>query len=321
MNTAPDDARNLDFRLLRTFATIFDMRSVSKAALALDMSQSGLSTALARLRLHFNDPLFTKTSAGMEPTSRARTLIEPARTILRVVDNELLAVPAFDPATSAREFRFALSDIGEGIYLPLAIQGIQSTAPNITLRSVFMPPQQLEEAMAAGDVDLAAGFFPDIKGSHFFQRRVGLHSFTCIARAGHPATRGRLSMADYGRLDHVVVEAPGRSLEVFEKFLKQRGIKRHVVLRTPHFMSVPTIVAETDAVATVPQALADFIKGQKGVVEVRLPFTPPTFQVNLFWHRSAQHDPANQWLRELLIDKFPALLKRGYDRNGRAAQG
>jgi len=107
---------------------------------------------------------------------------------------------------------------------------------------------------------------------------------------------------------------------VFEKFVKQRGIERHVVLRTPHFMSLPIIVAETDAVATVPQAVADFIKGRHGVVEIGLPFTPPTFQVNLFWHRSAQHDPANHWPRELLISKFPMLLARGYDRNGQTGR-
>jgi DNA-binding transcriptional LysR family regulator len=311
-----EDPRNLDIRLLRVFSSIYLHRSVSGAARELDMSQPGLSTALMRLRKQLQDPLFTRTTLGMEPTRRARDMIGPIRRILQTVDEELLAPPVFDPATSSKEFRLALSDIGEGIYLPLAIRSIQYAAPSISLRTVVMPPRQLEEAMAAGEVDLAAGFFPDIRGTQVIQRRVGLHSFTSIARVGHPATRGRLTLEQYAQLGHIVVEASGRSQEVFDKFLRQKGIRLKVLLRTPHFMSVPVVVAETDAVATVPQALGDFVRNYGGVQELPLPFVPPTFQVNLFWHRSAQNDPSNVWLRELMISQFPALRARRYARNG-----
>jgi DNA-binding transcriptional LysR family regulator len=314
-----DDPRNLDIRLLRVFSSIYVHRSVSAAARELDMSQPGLSTSLMRLRKQLQDPLFTRTTLGMEPTRRAREMIGAVRRILQTVDQELLASPGFDPATSTKEFRLALSDIGEGIYLPLAIRSIQYTAPNISLRTVVMPPRQLEEAMAAGEVDLAAGFFPDIKGTQVIQRRVGLHSFTSIARVGHPATRGKLTVEQYAELGHIVVEAPGRSQEVFDKFLREKRIRLKVLLRTPHFMSVPIVVAETDAVATVPQALADFVRNNGALQELPLPFVPPTFQVNLFWHRSAQNDPSNVWLRELMISQFPALRARRYARNGEVA--
>jgi DNA-binding transcriptional LysR family regulator len=314
-----EDPRNLDIRLLRVFSSIYLHRSVSGAARELDMSQPGLSTALMRLRKQLQDPLFTRTTLGMEPTRRAREMIGPIRRILQTVDEELLAPPVFDPATSSKEFRLALSDIGEGIYLPLAIRSIQYAAPSISLRTVVMPPRQLEEAMAAGEVDLAAGFFPDIRGTQVIQRRVGLHSFTSIARVGHPATRGRLTLEQYAQLGHIVVEASGRSQEVFDEFLREKGIRLKVLLRTPHFMSLPIVVAETDAVATVPQALGDFVRNYGGVQELPLPFVPPTFQVNLFWHRSAQNDPSNVWLRELMISQFPALRARRYARNGEPA--
>jgi DNA-binding transcriptional LysR family regulator len=314
-----DDPRNLDIRLLRVFSSIYLHGSVSAAARELDMSQPGLSTALMRLRKQLQDPLFTRTTQGMEPTRRARELIGAVRRILQTVDQELLAPPVFDPATSTKEFRLALSDIGEGIYLPLAIRSIQHAAPNISLRTVVLEPRELEEAMAAGEVDLAAGFFPDMRGTQVIQRRVGAHSFTTIVRAGHPAARKRLTVEQYAELGHIVVEAPGRSQEVFDRFLREKGIRLKVLLRTPHFMSVPVVVAETDAVATVPQALGDFVRNNGGLQELPMPFTPPTFHVNLFWHRSAQNDPSNVWLRELMIGQFPALRARRYARNGEPA--
>lgn len=311
-----DTPLNIDIRMLRVFSSIYMNRSVSAAARELDMSQPGLSTALMRLREHTQDPLFTRTTAGMEPTRRAREMIVPIRRILQTVDQELFAPPVFDPATSTKKFRMALSDIGEGIYLPLAIRSIQYTAPGISLRTVVMPPRQLEEAMANGEVDLAAGFFPDIRGTQVIQRRVGLHSFTSIARVGHPAASKCLTIEQYAQLGHIVVEATGRSQEVLDKFLREKRIPLKVLLRTPHFMSVPIVVAETDAVAIMPQTLGDFARTHGGLQEIPMPFVPPTFQVNLFWHRSAQNDPSNVWLRELIISKFPALRARQYARNG-----
>jgi DNA-binding transcriptional LysR family regulator len=310
---------NVDLNTLRVFVAVHDTRSVSAAGLELDLSQSGVSTALSRLRTQFQDALFTKTANGMEPTARARELIGPARKIIHDIEAHLLAPQTFDPKTSTREFVLALSDIGEGIYLPSAIRSLYQQHSGITLRSLYMPAKQLEEAMANGEVDIAAGYFPDITSNQFHMHRIGLHSFTCIARRGHPFAQGRLTEQQFAELGQVVVEPPGRSQEVFERFLKVNQMKRRVVLRTPHFMSVPVIVAETDTIAVIPQALADFGKGREDVTQVQLPFVPPTFQVNLYWHRSAQKDPGNQWVRKLLIDQFPSIRARGYDRNGVAA--
>lgn len=307
----------LNIRLLKVFAAVFETRSVGQAAQRLQMSQPGLSTALARLRTALKDPLFFRSSTGMEPTARARILIEPVRGILDALESKLLATLDFDPANSTREFCVALSDVGEVIYLPLALSCLTDVAPVVSMRSVSMPPRQLEEAMSSGAVDLAVGYFPDIKNSQFFHRRIGLHSFACIMRTDHPVSATRLTMHQFTNLKHVVTETQGRTEEVFEKFLRRNRIKRRVVLRTPHFMSVPAIVASTDVIASVPQAVADFVTMRHDLKQVTLPFIPPAFQVNLYWHRSAQHDLGNKWFREVLFSAFQVLKDRAYDRNSR----
>ena len=315
-STMDEKRTNLDLNTLRVFVAVHDTRSVSAAALELDLSQSGVSTALARLRTQLQDALFTKTANGMEPTARARELVGPARKIIHDIESQLLAPQEFDPKTSEREFVLALSDIGEGIYLPNMIRSVYQQHSGITLRSLYLPARELEEAMANGEVDVAVGYFPDITSNQFHMHRIGLHSFTCIARTGHPFARGRLTQQQFAELGHVVVEPPGRSQEVFEHFLKVNRMKRRIVLRTPHFMSVPVIVAETDTVAVIPQALGDFVKDHGEITQVRLPFVPPTFQVNLYWHRSAQKDAGNRWLRGQLIEHIPSIRARGYQRSG-----
>src|SRR5579863_10288402 len=67
---------NIDLRLLSIVNELNKTRSVSQAAENLELSQSAVSMSLARLRKHFNDPLFVRTPDGMEPTPQMTELID-----------------------------------------------------------------------------------------------------------------------------------------------------------------------------------------------------------------------------------------------------
>ena len=62
---------NIDLNLLRVFDAIFELRSVTRTAERLSLTQSAISHALGRLRLAFGDPLFVRHPAGLQPTARA----------------------------------------------------------------------------------------------------------------------------------------------------------------------------------------------------------------------------------------------------------
>ena len=64
-NIKLSDINRLDFNLAITFLALWQERSVSRAALRLSLSQSAVSSALARLRDAANDPLFIRTHGGM----------------------------------------------------------------------------------------------------------------------------------------------------------------------------------------------------------------------------------------------------------------
>jgi len=52
------DCLGLDGKTLRTFLTVFEEMSVSRAAARLGVSQSAVSQTLDKLRTIFDDPLF-----------------------------------------------------------------------------------------------------------------------------------------------------------------------------------------------------------------------------------------------------------------------
>ncbi len=62
--------RRLDLNLLVALDALLGECSVSRAAERLCLGQSATSSALARLREHFNDPLLVQVGRRLEPTIR-----------------------------------------------------------------------------------------------------------------------------------------------------------------------------------------------------------------------------------------------------------
>ena len=297
---------NLSLQAMKIFMAVFDQRSVVAAARALNMSQSGLSTTLAKLRRDLGDPLFVSTAGGMQPTTRAKEVAGAMREAIQCIEQRILNKGSFDPATAEREFRIALSDTAEAMYMPRALNALTRIAPHVRLRSVSMPQAQLQRALSEGQVDLAIGYFPDLQASEFVRRKIGQHGFVCICSSANREVMRDFNLKKYTEARHVVVEAPTRSQGLLEGYVLKRGIHRNVALTTPHFMSLPEIIAGTDLLATVPDAIADAFADLKRLARLELPFRSPVFEAHLHWSKSVHNDPANKWLRGVLVDAFAA---------------
>jgi len=289
----------LDLNLLPIAIALYDERSVSRAAQALGMSQPAVSMALRKLRAAYHDPLFLRAANGVAPTPRAHTLVRTARPLVNELRQRLLAEETFDPGFSDRSFTFALSDVGEMVFLPRLLERLRAQAPNAAIRSVSMPPLQIAAGLESGEIDLAIGHFPDLTRSSFFQQRLFTHAFACLLRAGHPRRARQLSLADFLAMEHAVVRTEGRSQEIFERFLDRKKIRRKIVLYTPHFLSLPMIIARSDLVTTVPHAIGVYFSRLSGDLALaRPPFDIAGFDLKQHWHRKYHSDPRNQWLRK-----------------------
>ena len=299
------ERRKLDFNLLAIAIAIEEEGGASHAALKLGMSQSAVSGALAKLRAYFNDPLFIRTAGGMTSTPRGAQLVGSARGILRHFDDEIQATVAFDPASTRRPFTFAMSDVGEMVFLPRLLRRLAKVAPAAAIRSVSLRPLQLAEALGDGEVDLAIGYFPDLKKSYFFQQRLLSHHFICLLRAAHPIQGNRLTLKEFLSLQHIVVQSEGRSQEIFERFMKTRSLSRRVALTTPHFLSLARLIAVSDMVVTVPHALGVvYGTAANGLKTIKPPFESPKIDLKQHWHRKYHKDARSMWLRSVVSELF-----------------
>lgn len=305
-NITASDGDNLkqDLNQLRVLAALGQTHRLERAAQLLDMTQPGVSNALKRLRDQYGDPLFVRSARGMVPTPRGQQLIEAANDILNLYEQRMLGSASFDAATSETEFRFAMSDIGEMVFLPRILEHLRVHAPRATVRIRNLTPSALASGLEDGSTDLAVGYFPDFKGGSFFQQRLFPHGFVCLVRADHPSVGKVLTKSTFLSLGHAVVQAEGRSQEIFEQYLRKHKIERRVVLHVPHFMSIPLVIARSDLIVTVPLAVGFAFTQFTGLRLLRPPFTLPRFELKQHWHRRFHKDARNSWARAMIASLF-----------------
>jgi DNA-binding transcriptional LysR family regulator len=297
--------RAFDLNLLPVLVAIHEHGSVTAAAQHLGMSQPSVSTALAKLRQKYGDPLFHRAGHGMKATPRLRALVQPLRDALTRVDDTFASEAAFNPKTTQRTFTFAMSDLGEMVFMPKIVKRIRELAPRAAVRSVAASAARIERGLETGEIDVAVGYFPDLREKSFLEKHLFYHHFVCLLRANHPVTASTLSMAQFLGLEHAVVYGAGRTNEIFERHLRAKKIHRRVVLETPHFLSIPSIISRSDLVVTVPHAVGAFVKDVHLNIRVaQPPMRTPKIDLKLHWHRNFQRDPKNRWLRELVASLF-----------------
>lgn len=291
-----------DVKLLRVFDEVYKTRSVSRAAERLGVAQPSVSIALGKLRRHFKDPLFVRTSSGMEATPHAGGLVGPVREALRLLEMTLGRQAAFEPARSDRAFRIAMTDISQSVLLPTLLNHLRTAAPSIRI-DVLEITGETPRMLESGDADLAIGFMPQIEAG-FYQQKLFAQHLVCICRRDHPRIKGRLDRRQFAAEAHVAVAASGTGHWTVEKVLLDRRIERRVALRLPNFLGLGRIVARTDLLATVPSLLAETLATQDRIQILALPVEVPEYAVKQHWHERYHHDPGHGWLRREVATLF-----------------
>jgi len=306
------ELHEIDLNLLVVFNHLLVERRVSKVAENLGISQPAVSNSLAKLRKLFGDELFLRTPKGMEPTPFADQLAESVSYALAMIHSGVNQRVSFEPASAKGSFTIGMTDIGEIYFLPALVDRLRREAPGITLSTVRNTAVNLRDELEAGKVDLAMGLLPQLKAG-FFQRRLFTQSYVCLMRRGHRLDKKKLSLAEYGAAEHLVVVSAGTGHGKVDELLLRSGVERVVRLTVPHYVSVGHILQSSDLITTVPERLADRLLEPFGLVKVAHPAKLPDVAINVFWHAKYHRSPANRWLRgvvfELFADESPAPRK------------
>lgn len=285
-----------DLNLVTTFVTLYETQSLTITAERLFVTQPSISYALGKLREQFDDPLFVRSSQGMQPTRLAAQLYTGFKQAARCIDESVAEARKFEPGHSSRQFRLALSDLGEMALLPKLMGELNVLAPNIELEIIPLEIDQVGTWLNDGHID-AAICSRVISGSGLASKKLVSERYVCLMDAGHPRIGLDLTMEQFLAEPHVLVtRTSGHGMA--EDVLQKLGVKRRIKLRIPHFSVLPKIIPGTELLVILPSQIADSFCEMpltRPLKMLELPFDVPSFEVTLHWHSRSTQSTGLSW--------------------------
>ena len=290
----------VDLNLLVSLRALLQERNVTRAAAVVGLSQPAMSNALARLRRQFGDELLVREGRGFTLTPVARELQHAVEPALGMVERALRIQASFDPSTAAQHFRIAASDYGMALVAD-RLRDIGRAAPGVVVDLVQIDHgfvRDSETVMRRVDLLVAPRAFL----SGYPNEALSSEPWVAVVDAGAEHRDGRLAEEDlHGRALVGLFHDLGSGAHI-ERLLTVRGITATGSVNVEAFSAVPALVEGTDRIGFLPAGLATRLTPGYGVRVLEAPFLGEPLVECLYWHRSAQRDPAHQWLRGVVLD-------------------
>lgn len=287
-----------ELQLLYIFDAIMTERSVTRAAERLAMTQPAVSNAISRMRQVWKDPLFVRKGRNIEPTSYALSLWDQVGDHMYALSNAV-NLTHFDPGTSNRTFRIAVTDVIVEMIWRQLLQELERAAPGVDIHAVPYTPEGTYEDLRQAHVDLAVG----VLSQHDYSLRSTwlLESGYVLAmRADHPLAGRPITMAEFLEARHLLVSMSGDAHGYIDSYLDQKGQRRRIAATVNHFSTVPDLLKESNLIAAVPELISQDCGFIDGLWMGELPFDVDPTSLYLIWHARHDRDPGIVWLREYM---------------------
>jgi len=290
--------RSLSYNLLPALRELLRLRSVTKAAAKLNMSQSAMSDSLARLRAYFNDELLILSGREFVLSDKAREIEPIVLDMLEKIEILFRARP------------FAVADfVGRvKIVAPeavvLAMHGslcgrIRRSAPRMSVHFARCSGRDIDDLVnSLIDFALVYAFEPPVDDVKLGCERIFDESLVLVGGATTAVTDANGAVAAF-RAAHLT--EPKRVLVEERSFSSMRDGALQVIF-LPSLRLLPCIMGNDGGIALMPRRLADRLDS---ATCVQLGTHLPPVGVYLLWNRACATDPLHLWLMEQIRASAP----------------
>jgi DNA-binding transcriptional LysR family regulator len=209
---------------LRAYSAVVRLGSVRAAATELGVSDAGVSMHVAALRKELDDPLFSRTGAGLAFTPGGLRLASRAIEILGL--QEQTAIEVTEAAHGRRLLRIAASSAFAEHAAPGLIELFSSRADDLSVELSVHPTSRFRELICSRAVDIAIG----------------------PASAGSIGSDDSIFVRPFLKYQIITVVAPNSPLAV--------GVPPPALLRQQQWMLGPSAGSVDGEVATMLRGLA-----------------------------------------------------------------
>ncbi len=295
MPKAKNSLDQLDVRSLRILKYLLESKSISNTAEYIGLSQPATSRAVAKLRQLLGDPLLVRADRGYALTDFSSQMY-PRLSIALESISAVLEADEFDISRVHTRLRVASTDYGTISVLRHLYRLLLLQAPGVRLEiSNFTPAAftQIEQ----GELDFALYANFDIPGD-FHYRKLFDENYSLLVRIDHPlvetfAQNGSLDEADLAGWPRAEMLYPSTNLMHNDAVGRVESTDVH--LRLPYFLTIASLIEETDTLVALPSRICQYAEAHYGVKS--LPISDSSgFTYVAIWHHRQHQRPLLRWV-------------------------
>ena len=212
----------MDFWQLTIFCKVVELKSFSKAAEAIHLSQPTVSSHIKDLEEHCGFRLLDRLGKEVLPTKSGELLFTYAKRLLSLRDEAESALSQFRGVTRG-SLTLGGSTIPGGYILPKVIGGFAASHPEVKIALIIRDTQEIADGILKGDVELAVTGAP-VVDPMILQEPLFEDDMRLIVPTGHPWAKRKSIPLEMLKTEPFVTREEGSgTLKSLDKSLSDAG--------------------------------------------------------------------------------------------------
>lgn len=213
----------MTFEQLRIFIAVAEREHLTRAAEALRLTPSAVSSAIRALEDRYGTMLFNRIGRRIEMTDAGRIFLEEARAVLARAHAAELTLAELG-GLKRGTLRIQASQTIASYWLPPFLARFHATYPAVAISLTVGNTQSVAHATVEGDADM--GFVEgEVDDPSLSARPVGEDRLVAIVSASHPWADGRaLELHDIAQADWIMREYGSGTRSAFESAIRAHGL-------------------------------------------------------------------------------------------------
>lgn len=295
----------MNFRQLKYFVATAETGQVSRAASALSISQSSVTSAIRELEASLGTALFRRTHHGMDLTDAGRELLTTAYSILAKIE-EAQTLRHRNSGAAGR-VRLAASYTVIGYFLPYHLDRLRRLHPKLEIELHELNRESIEEGLLANRYDMAVMLTSNLGNPELESETLMRSTRRVWVASGHPfAGRRSVTFEQIAREDYILLTVD-EAANTAMKYWRRQSAQPRVTLRTMSIEAVRSMVANGQGITVLSDMVYRpwSLEGKRIATALTDPGVP-TMDVGLAWRRGTAFTPQMQVIHGYFRQMFNA---------------
>ena len=301
----------MNLRHLKYFIATAELGQVSRAATALSISQSSVTSAIKELESILGATLFQRASHGMEMTDSGREFLASAREILAKVDEAKILTQRRSIVSG--KISLAATYTVLGYFLPYHLNRLSQLYPGLEIQLHELNRESIEEGLLSDQFDMAVVLTSNLTNPELETETLLKSSRRLWLPSGHKFINNQKTTFKEIASENYIMLTVDEAAHTTMKYWSSTNHRPKVHLRTSSVEAVRSIVANGQGITILSDMVYRpwSLEGRR-IETVSTDIEIPTMDVGLAWRKSKEFSQPLNLLHDYFRESFisPQVLQR-----------